>query len=357
MRLTKRPNSKNWFLEARINGKNFVRSTKSAHKPTAQKIAEGLYRSLQIEAVNPSVDEITLVDAVDRYLAMRAETPSIDRLQSLKRVLLARIDGRILLSELSGRNLSDYVEQRRAEGCKPQTIKHGLIFIGGVIRQARRDGYSAAIVDAPTISVKATRLRYLSRSEELRLLEQLDPERLVLGYGDLRGRSALVKREIQDNYDLVLILLDTGARYGEIASLKWEQVDIENRLIKLWRSKVGNESIIYMTSRVLEVFSRRTQHKLSPMYVFTNKKGGPRGPSRQGIRRAIKRAGLLDVTVHTFRHTHATRLIQNGLSIYEVKNVLGHTDIKTTMRYAHLENVDVTQKARNVIETLNEAKQ
>lgn len=64
--------------------------------------------------------------------------------------------------------------------------------------------------------------------------------------------------------------------------------------------------------------------------------------------------GLKNVTIHTLRHTHASRLIQNGLSIYQVRSVLGHTDIKTTMRYAHLENVDVTQKSRNEIERLNE---
>lgn len=109
-----------------------------------------------------------------------------------------------------------------------------------------------------------------------------------------------------------------------------------------------------MMSRVVDVLTRRSNTKADSEYVFTSGNGGPRGKSNQGIRRAIKRAGLKDVTIHTLRHTHASRLIQNGLSIYEVRSVLGHTDIKTTMRYAHLENVDVTQKARNVIERLNE---
>ena len=53
------------------------------------------------------------------------------------------------------------------------------------------------------------------------------------------------------------------------------------------------------------------------------------------------------------RHTHASRLIQNGLSVYEVREILGHTDIKTTMRYAHLESKQVTSKARDVINRLN----
>lgn len=72
------------------------------------------------------------------------------------------------------------------------------------------------------------------------------------------------------------------------------------------------------------------------------------------IRKAFQRAGLNDCTIHTSRHTHASRLIQNGINIYEVKEILGHADIKTTMRYAHLEQKNVTSRARDVIDRLNQ---
>ena len=58
--------------------------------------------------------------------------------------------------------------------------------------------------------------------------------------------------------------------------------------------------------------------------------------------------------MHTLRHTLASRLIQNGMSVYEVREILGHSDIKTTMRYAHLEQRQVTSKARDVINQLNQ---
>jgi len=88
--------------------------------------------------------------------------------------------------------------------------------------------------------------------------------------------------------------------------------------------------------------------------VFANKKGGPRNHATIAIRKAMVRAGLTDCTIHTLRHTHATRLIQNGLSIYEVKEILGHTDIATTMRYSQLETKSVSSKARDVINSINE---
>ena len=67
----------------------------------------------------------------------------------------------------------------------------------------------------------------------------------------------------------------------------------------------------------------------------------------------MRKSGLQGCRIHTLRHTHASRLIQNGMSVYEVREVLGHTDIKTTMRYAHLETKQVTSKARDVINRLN----
>lgn len=87
--------------------------------------------------------------------------------------------------------------------------------------------------------------------------------------------------------------------------------------------------------------------------MFTNKAGDRRGRSAGSIRKALVRAGLGDCTIHTLRHTHATRLIQNGMNIYEVKHVLGHSDIKTTMRYAHLESTDVSGRARDVMNRIN----
>ena len=67
----------------------------------------------------------------------------------------------------------------------------------------------------------------------------------------------------------------------------------------------------------------------------------------------MKRAEIKEFTIHDFRHTCASRLIQNGLSLYEVASILGHTDVQTTQRYAHLESRDVSQRARDIMEALN----
>lgn len=221
-------------------------------------------------------------------------------------------------------------------------------------KHARRLGYQVSDLEFPAIKVPKHRLRYLSAREEQQLLDELDPRRNVKGLAPYVHRHPSLVRAMGDAYDLVILLLDTGARYSEIAGLEWRQVDLQEKTLHLWRSKVQNESILYLTNRAHETLTRRAEDRTGKDFVFFNRKGGKRGYASQAIRKAIGRAGLDGVTIHTLRHTHATRLVQNGLSVYEVKEVLGHSDVKTTMRYAHLEQRVVLARARDVIDHLNE---
>lgn len=107
-----------------------------------------------------------------------------------------------------------------------------------------------------------------------------------------------------------------------------------------------------MTTRIRNILLRRREESDSE-YVFTNKNGGPRGHATKGIKMALKRAGIENIRIHDFRHTCASRLVRNGMSLYEVGSILGHTDVQTTQRYAHLERTDVGQRARDIIENLN----
>ena len=213
-------------------------------------------------------------------------------------------------------------------------------------------GYQVPEVEFPSIKIPKGKLRYLSFDEEKRLLKAIDPRREVKGLSRYGERPEQTQQEMQNLYDFIVVLLDTGARHTEMATLVWQRVDIKERTITLWRPKVKNESILYMTDRVYDILSRRSRQRVGE-FVFTNRSGEARGYVASTFRRAFGRAGLPDCSVHTLRHTHATRLIQNGLSLYEVKEILGHADIRTTMRYAHIEQRTVSVKAREVINRLN----
>ncbi|PUE60171.1 hypothetical protein B9Z44_11685 [Limnohabitans curvus] len=187
-----------------------------------------------------------------------------------------------------------------------------------------------------------------------RLLEAVDPRRDVKGLAPYEDRIPRIKTQMQDVHDFIITLLDTGARHGEICTLEWSQINFTHRSIALWRSKVKNESILFMSDRVFEVLSRRYANRNS-MFVFTDSQGAARKHINMTFHKAFQRAGLPDCSAHTLRHTLATRLIQNGMNLYEVKEILGHSDIKTTMRYAHIEQAQVSRKATDLINKMNQA--
>jgi integrase len=341
MTLVRRANSKHWYVQFQLKHQTIIRSTRTTDKRTAERVAAKIRAEAHERIVLGKKKQITLGEALERFVQCKAGTPNHRNQVNHAKQITKHIRSSLPLAALQPSMLEDY-KQKRTEA--------GVSCLTGALKKAKRDGYDCPDLTAPAVKIPNGKLRFLSHDEERRLLDELDPNRRVNGLSN-SGRARL-QGFMQDNYDLIVLLLDTGARYSEIANIQWSQINLAERTISLWRSKVSNESIIFMTDRVHDILTRRS---LSPsgLHVFTNKAGAARGYSSVAIRKAFSRAGLHDCTIHTLRHTHASRLIQNGLSVYEVRAVLGHTDIRTTMRYAHLEQVSVTQKARDVINRLN----
>jgi integrase len=352
MPVTRRGNSKYWYIQFQLNHRTIIRSARTTDKRVAERLESKLRAEAYDDLILGKKRSVTLEWAVSDYIDSRIRTPNHSNLVSHKRTILRILDGGTQTQRLSGADLERFKQVRLAEGCSGQTIKHGLNVLMGALRNAKRNGFDVAELSPPVIKVGKGRTRFLTDEEEKALLRELDPRREGRGLSPYAERSAGLLQSMQDSYDLVVILLDTGARHGEIASLPWANVDLAARTIQLWRPKVQNEGVIFMTDRVFDTLTRRYASRFSD-YIFANRQNGPRNYTVTAIRKAMNRAGLTDCTVHTLRHTHATRLIQNGLSVYEVKSVLGHTDIRTTMRYAHLEQAKVTSKARDVINKLN----
>jgi integrase len=354
MTILRRGNSKYWYVQFQIGGKTFIKSSRSTSRKAAEQLEAQLRTQAHARLFLGHKPTTTLGDALTRFAAQKAGTPNHRNVVGHIRTITRVIPALTPLERLSSDQIEEYRQARLDTGIGPQALKHGLNVLRGALGLARRQGYLVAEVNFPAVRLSAGRLRYITPEEEARLLAELDPDRQLNGLSRHRPRSPDMTAALQDLYDLIVTLLDTGARCGEIRALEWTQVDLDTRTIRLWRPKVRNESVIFMTGRVFQILLRRKK-SASPRFVFTNREGGPRNHPRNSWRKAFDRAGLQDCTIHTLRHTHATRLIQNGLSVYEVQTVLGHTDPKTTMRYAHLEQAKVTEKARNVIESLNKS--
>ncbi len=352
MAIVKREGSKYLYIQFQYGGKNYIKSSKTTDKALAEKL-ESNWRKQLIEqyqlGVKPTIETL---EAFKAY-SVSKKTIASHYVVNLWAMRAADFFSNVpFIHLLQSRDLENFKVDMERKSYSNQTIKHALNQVGGTIKYAKRMGYQTPEVEMPSIKLSKGRLRYLTIEEEQRLLEAVDPRREVKGLASYDERIDRIRTQMHDIYDFFILLLDTGARHGEICTLEWSQINFTNRSIALWRSKVNNESILFMTDRVNEVLSRRYASRHSK-YVFTDSKGGARKHINMTFHKAFQRAGLPDCSAHTLRHTHATRLIQNGMNLYEVKEILGHADIKTTMRYAHIEQAQVSRKAVEVINKFN----
>ena len=159
----------------------------------------------------------------------------------------------------------------------------------------------------------------------------------------------------QDMHPLVRFGLLSGVRWMNAARLTWAQVDFENREI-VFRTKSkrpgGEVHTLPITQAILVLLAeQRGNH---PIYVFTYVCKRSRGQRRKGERypfskngwrkdwwRALEAAGIEDFRFHDLRHTAATRVLRASNNLKVVQEMLGHSDIGTTARYAHAMKEDV----------------
>ena len=132
------------------------------------------------------------------------------------------------------------------------------------------------------------------------------------------------------------MLILTGARKMEVINARWEDFDLDRRQWRIPITKAGRPRYVPLSSGVLHLLAN-VPHKEGNPWVFPNPKTGKPYISIFNSWNAARiAAGLADVRIHDLRHSFASFLVNAGRSLYEVQRILGHTQIKTTQRYAHL---------------------
>lgn len=149
--------------------------------------------------------------------------------------------------------------------------------------------------------------------------------------------------------DLVIFAATTGLRRSEILNLRWEDVQFEDRLIRVrnhgtFRTKTGKNRTLPMSEVVFNLLLDRKK-KARAELVFTHR-GRPITPERatRSFKKVARKVGLNDrMHFHCLRHTFASWLVQRGASIYEIQKLLGHSSIKVTQIYSHLGSAQLHQ--------------
>jgi len=133
---------------------------------------------------------------------------------------------------------------------------------------------------------------------------------------------------------IVAVALNTGMRKAEILNLKWDQVDLKNRTIRVEKTKSGKVRYIPLNDILFNELCRHRSDQ-SP-FVFLNPETGKAYlDMKKGFKAACRRAGIEGLRFHDLRHTFATRLVAKGADIETIRDLLGHHSITVTQRYTH----------------------
>ena len=281
---------------------------------------------------NDKEKTLTLGELIQKFLIWYQSTrkpKSYKRYNEISRIVIKFFRKDLPVTQLNNGKVEEYKLWRLSQGVKPITINKELRFLSTMINRAVEfEWISEHKLYKKPVLIKETdnqRLRYLTEEEEKKLLEAI--------------KNPLLK-------DIVIFALNTGMRKNEILNLKWTSVNFNLRSVILEPHETKNKRrhILPLNKAAWEVIERRYKEKADSCEFVFHRNGKPIRCIKEGFKTALRKAGITDFRFHDLRHTFASRLIQKGVDLYVIKELLNPTEITTTQRYAHL-RIDNLRKA------------
>ncbi len=265
------------------------------------------------------------------YIRLRKRSWRVD--ERIARQHLSPVFGARELADIQRHEVEDWLHGLSSGGLAPATCNRILAVFKticslAVMRGLLLTGQSPCAGVSP-FKIHAQRERYLSRDEAQRLMR------------------ALEKNDRPEAFAIRLLLL-TGARKSEVLKARWEHVRLDLRLLIVPLSKSGKPRHIPLSDEAITVIRSIPRQQGTPWLFPGHAPGKPLSDLYLFWNRLRRSIGLADVRIHDLRHTFASFLVNAGHSLYEVQKLLGHSDPRTTMRYAHLEQASLVAVAETV---------
>lgn len=304
--------------EARHQAKQIIRSAKAGTV---------LVKEIQTH-IGPTVQQFF----VEKYLPyVKSYKRSWDTDESMIRNHLVTKLGGKRMSAISPPDVAAFVEAMKAANYAPGTCNRALVLL--------RYGFELALRwKVPGIESNPVK-------EVKNLKDDNKIERFLTQDQTVRLLAAVRQSESEMLQYIVLFLIYTGARKREVLDARWKDVDWGQKSWRIPKTKSGKVRHVPLSGGALELLhnlkSRVEANSFAPIDlaapIFANPKTGEPYVSFFFSWNAARiRAGLPDFRVHDLRHSFASFLVNAGRSLYEVQELLGHADIRTTSRYAHL---------------------
>jgi integrase len=317
----------NWWIDFYHQGKRIRRKV-----GPSKKVAEMALADVQVKRAKNDFlgvcdpKKIMFKDFANEYLeyskANKAKS-SYERDDTVIQKHLVPVWGEQHLQRITAKDIENY-KLSRVEKVTASTVNRELALISNMFRKAVEWGYLKEVPMAQMKKMKTgvQHFRYLAHEEMDKLLD------------------ACQQSPNPQLHVFVVTAINTGMRLGEITALEWKDVDFKRGMISVdnkedHHTKNYEPRTIPMNDQLTEVLAKHPRRLDSP-YVFARKTGEKFNKIRTSFQNAVKRAKLPHVRFHDLRHTFASHLVMGGVDIRTVQELLGHKDIRVTMRYAHL---------------------
>lgn len=314
MALYRDSKSKVYYFDFWHRGKRYKRSTHERGIQRARKVMDKFRDSVRWGGQEP-VDDIAFDELADKYLETHAAAKRGRGFYEATVNVLREHFGEMMLSNIGTAEVDGFMAERRAN-VKPATANRSLAVLKHMFKLAVRWRHMR---DNPAADVK---------------LEREDNRREFF----LTGEQARVLIEETPGWlrPLVILALQTGARQGELLSLTWADVDFGRGVIRFRKTKSGRPRDVRMSETARAVLLAMRGTPQAP--VFRNRMGKRLVKSGIGwaFERAVERVGFDGFRFHDLRHSSASFMVQAGVPLNTVREILGHSDLKMTLRYAHL---------------------
>lgn len=317
-------------LDGRLRREKTDAPTKElAKRLLARKLVELAEAKVAGVDVEPNV--LTFREFVKEYQdhARAVKTPSAARRDETSLKSLLPFFGDRPLRKIHSGLVQRYIDERmnkpKADGKRrrPATVNREQTTLSAIFREAVKRRYvdKNPVRGIRQLPENNTIVRYLTDEEEERLYREL-PEHLK---------------------PLVTTALNTGMRKSELLALRWEDVDLDQRLICIKLAKNHKKRYIPVNDVVLDVLKTQQKRTSGPV-VFPSARTGEEWSNVDGAwLRAVRRAEISNFRFHDLRHSFASRLVRRNVPIKAVQELLGHGSLLVTMRYAHLAPGDLRE--------------
>jgi len=303
-----------WHIDFYAGAKRIQESSRTANKKEAERIL-----ALRISEVQRGVFvktvHLPLQQLWERYFGHAKTHKRSWKRDEQMYTNLSSFFGSVNLDAITAERVEAFQESRRQE-VAPATVNRECALLKHMFNMADRwDMYQGR--------------------NPVRLVKFLEEDNLqfqTLSQEEERALLACCPSYLQD---MIVFALNTGLRCGDIFKLAWEEADLEEKRLVFLVQKTHKLLSLPLNDSAYGVL-QAWQAIRKCQYVFYNQMTGDRFRDvKNGFKQACRDAKIKSVTWHTFRHTFATRLLRDGVDIVTVKELMGHSTVLVTMRYAH----------------------